>query len=522
MKAEYFPPKEDVILQNEAPTDLYILVTGAMEFIVNRNGMEQVVGEAKKGDVCGEVGVLCYRPQVFTVRTKRLSQLLRLNRTSFLNIVQANVGDGTIIMNNLLQHLKEKSERDPYMQEIFHETEHMLARGRMDLPLSLCFAAMRGDDLLLNQLLRRGSDPNEGDDSGRRPLHIAAASGSEHCVTLLLEYGADPNMKDSEGSVPLWDAILGGHKSVIKLLVENGAMISSGDVGSFAAAAIEQNNLEILKEIVRYGGDVTLPNTNGTTPLHLAVSEGNVDIVRFLLDQGADIDRLDMNGWTPRNLADHQGHEEIVELFKNIKEVSQPPVLSSTQSNQGFGQQIGHGTPPKRPGGMAYITKYSSEPTMHMPRGKYSSDPSIPPFIQETQPSVPESNWSESRRRRKVNNFQNSLFGILQSAVNTGERGSIASGGYTRPNTSNYGARVTISCPDRGETAGKLVLVPQSLQELLQIGYRKFGCNFTKITTKEGAEVEDIELIRDGDHLILVDDNSGPAQSYETEPRGKD
>lgn len=28
MKAEYFPPKEDVILQNEAPADFYILVTG--------------------------------------------------------------------------------------------------------------------------------------------------------------------------------------------------------------------------------------------------------------------------------------------------------------------------------------------------------------------------------------------------------------------------------------------------------------------------------------------------------------
>lgn len=63
----------------------------------------QVVWEAKKGDVCGEVGVLCYRPQPFTVRTKRLCQLLRLNRTSFLNLVQASVGDGTIIINNLLQ-----------------------------------------------------------------------------------------------------------------------------------------------------------------------------------------------------------------------------------------------------------------------------------------------------------------------------------------------------------------------------------------------------------------------------------
>jgi len=30
MKDEYFPPNEDVILQNEAPTDFYILVTGAV------------------------------------------------------------------------------------------------------------------------------------------------------------------------------------------------------------------------------------------------------------------------------------------------------------------------------------------------------------------------------------------------------------------------------------------------------------------------------------------------------------
>ena len=33
MKPEYFPPKEDVILQNEAPTDFYIRVTGAVVII---------------------------------------------------------------------------------------------------------------------------------------------------------------------------------------------------------------------------------------------------------------------------------------------------------------------------------------------------------------------------------------------------------------------------------------------------------------------------------------------------------
>ncbi|KAK4793241.1 hypothetical protein SAY86_023676 [Trapa natans] len=503
MKAEYFPPKEDVILQNEAPTDLYLLVTGAMELIVKRNGVEEVVGEARKGDVCGEVGVLCYRPQIFTVRTKRLSQLLRLNRTSFLNIVQSNVGDGTIIMNNLLQHLKEK--KDPIMQEIYHETEQMLARGRMELPLSLCFAAIRGDDLLLHQLLRRGSDPNEGDENGRRPLHIAAAIGSEHCVTVLLEFGADPNVKDSEGNIPLWDAIMGEHKPVIKLLVDNGAMISAGDVGSYACTAIEQNKLGVLMEIVNCGGDVTLSTNSGTTPLHVAVSEGSAEIVRFLLDQGANIDRPDIHGWTPRNLADHQGHEDIMELFQNIKQPSKPPTaITSSPTNQGFRQNSGSWNPPKTPGAMPRLGKYSSEPTMHLPLTKYSSDPSVPLSVYETLPPLPEGTLSESQRRRKANNFQNSLFGIMQTAAGTGGRSSISRSNFAPPNMNTYRARVTISCPDKGETASKLVLLPQSLQDLLQVGSSKFGCKFAKITTLEGAEVDDIDLIRDGDHLLLI------------------
>lgn len=68
----------------------------------------------------------------------------------------------------ILQHLKDRN--DPVMEEILLETERMLAYGRMDVPLSLCFAAMRGDDLLLHQLLKKGLDPNELDRNGRTPL----------------------------------------------------------------------------------------------------------------------------------------------------------------------------------------------------------------------------------------------------------------------------------------------------------------------------------------------------------------
>ena len=46
----------------------------------------------------------------------------------------------------------------------------MLARGRLDLPITLCFAVTREDDLLLHQLLKRGLDPNESDNNGHTAL----------------------------------------------------------------------------------------------------------------------------------------------------------------------------------------------------------------------------------------------------------------------------------------------------------------------------------------------------------------
>ncbi|KAL9224018.1 hypothetical protein vseg_000093 [Gypsophila vaccaria] len=254
MKADFFSTNEDVILQNEAPTDFYIIVNGSADLLQTKNGVEQVVGEMEKGDICGEIAVLCYRPQLFTMRTRRLSQLLRINRTAFLNIVQANVGDGNIIMNNLLQHLKDHT--NDVLKESLVEIENMIGRGMVDLPLSLCFAAVRRDDQLMVRLLRRGLDPNEAENSGRRALHIAASNGCEKCVHLLLNFGADPNCRDQNGSTPLWEAMQGGHEAVVKILRESGANLRAGDIGQYACTTIEQNNISLLKKPAQFGGNV--------------------------------------------------------------------------------------------------------------------------------------------------------------------------------------------------------------------------------------------------------------------------
>ncbi|XP_047942782.1 potassium channel AKT1-like, partial [Salvia hispanica] len=469
MRAQYYPPKEDIILQNEAPTDFYILATGAVELLIMKNGVQRAIGEVQTGELCGEIGVLCYRPQLFTVRTKRLTQLLRLNRTTFLNIVQANVGDGTIIMNNLLQHLKEM--KNPIMEEILVEIEDMIPRGRINLPLTLCFAALRGDDLLLNHLLKKGIDPNESDKNGRTAMHIAASQGNEHCVLLLLDYGADPNCRDSEGSVPLWEAMLGGHKPVIELLSDNSAKLSSGDVGMFSCTAAEQNNLDLLKEIVRHDGDVTWPNQNGRRAIHIAVREGNIEMVKFLLDQGANIDDIDENGFTSRDLAEQQGHNNIKELFTSFKgtksDAAHIPVGNQTRANV-----------------VRCLRRFKSDPVM-LPM---NHDDII---------------WSRTRttRQRRVNNYNNSLFGIMTATAQTGDEPFL----WPAP------ARVTVTCPEKGDVAGKLVVRPRSLEELKEIGVKIYGSAFVRVLSKEGSEIDDFEVVRDGDHVAFA--NEGVQQT---------
>ncbi|CAL0319175.1 unnamed protein product [Lupinus luteus] len=472
MKAEYFPPREDVILHNEAPTDLYILVTGAA-----------VIGEAQAGDIIGEIGVLCYRPQLFTVRTKRLTQLLRLNRTTFLNLAQSNVGDGTIIMNNFLHvifymsHIRES--KFPGMEVILAETEAMLARGKMELPLSTCFAAERNDDVLLQRLLKKGSSPNEVDKEGKTALHHAASKGNEYCVVLLLEHGADPNIKDLEGSVPLWEARLIRHKTIMKLLIDNGADISDANPGHVACTAAAQNNLELLKEVVQCGIDVTQPNKNGTTALHAAVCEGNTEMVQFLLDQGANIDKIDGNGWTPRDLADQQGHEEIQNIFNNGNENRKPPVTPPSLSNNDNKSFMRFHSEP----GMSLLSKANMQ---------HKQDLKL-----ETQ-----------ERLIRSRSFHNSIFGMI-SAANRSKGARMAaenSNTSTRDMHEVVAPRVILSCPEKGAHVGKLVFLPKSLQELLDIGAKKFDFSPTKVLTKEGAEIDDINLIRDGDHLIVAQD----------------
>lgn len=103
IKAEYIPPREDVIMQNEAPDDVYIIVSGEVEIIDCEMEKETIVGSLQSGDMFGEVGALCSRPQGFTYRTKTLSQLLRIKTSALIETMQTKKEDKIQMLKNFLQ-----------------------------------------------------------------------------------------------------------------------------------------------------------------------------------------------------------------------------------------------------------------------------------------------------------------------------------------------------------------------------------------------------------------------------------
>ncbi|KAE8687645.1 Potassium channel AKT1 [Hibiscus syriacus] len=144
MKAEYFPPRVEIILQNEIPTEFYILVSGAVDVVTYKNGTEQFLSNLESADMAGEIGVIFNIPQPFTVRTRRLSQVIRISHHNFKQMLQSGSEDGMIIIANFIQYLiglgKDMLQELPFQRELLayqniqpkSQNEEKQNRGTLD------------------------------------------------------------------------------------------------------------------------------------------------------------------------------------------------------------------------------------------------------------------------------------------------------------------------------------------------------------------------------------------------------
>lgn len=169
------------------------------------------------------------------------------------------------------------------------------AGARNTSPACISYLIDAGLADVLAAQLAAGADPNgmhSVANAPSHPLHRALSRKNTNIdvVRALLEAGADANLVATNGRAPLTYAVSWGVE-IVGLLLEHGAKVARGDFawGPMHAAAA-QNQLEVLQELHRAGGDLEEVCADGMTPLGHAAVHARIEIAQWLLSQGVDVD----------------------------------------------------------------------------------------------------------------------------------------------------------------------------------------------------------------------------------------
>lgn len=129
-------------------------------------------------------------------------------------------------------------------------------------------------------------------------LHLAATHGNVELARLLLEHKADIHKKNATGETPLSLTAVNGHVEMAELLLSKDAKMIDGvnNKGeSVLHLAVKRNKLELVKYLISKGVNINLKDSEGNTPLSLAVGRSHEPIVCALVEAGAVLPTLELS-----------------------------------------------------------------------------------------------------------------------------------------------------------------------------------------------------------------------------------
>ena len=146
------------------------------------------------------------------------------------------------------------------------------------------------DDSPAFTLLENGLDVNHQNACGASFLHIATIVGNKELVDYLLQREANPNIVNWQGETPV-----------------------------FMAAQWSENY--IITKLLASGGDPNFVVEDDTylynTPLLIATLNNNIDGVRILKSYGGNVGYVNSEGISVADLAEKEGFVEIQEIARN-------------------------------------------------------------------------------------------------------------------------------------------------------------------------------------------------------------
>ncbi|KAH8177980.1 ankyrin repeats (3 copies) domain-containing protein [Sarocladium implicatum] len=174
--------------------------------------------------------------------------------------------------------------------------------GAVPKTADLVAAVRRGNIVVVQLLIDRGTDIHAVDDEGWTPLHHAAVCSTVRApevVRILIQAGAAINARgmpvegqdtESMGNSVLHVASTYGVSETIRLLLAVGAEPNSRGIRDKTPLHLcaRSNEIAGARLLLDYGADLSNRDIDGTTAISEAVDARWPDMVRFLLGQGAE------------------------------------------------------------------------------------------------------------------------------------------------------------------------------------------------------------------------------------------
>ncbi|CAF3420324.1 unnamed protein product [Rotaria socialis] len=160
---------------------------------------------------------------------------------------------------------------------------------------------------ILNKIIDNNADVDCLDEQKRTPFLWAASANATDALRTLYKAGANPLHADKDSLTALHCAATCGHISCIRMLVElYGCPLESEDVNGctalFYAITLEHSNA--CRILLDLKANPNHKDNRGRTPSHCAALKGNIDCLKFLIEYNGDI-------WVKNKRGDYPIHEAI-------------------------------------------------------------------------------------------------------------------------------------------------------------------------------------------------------------------